>query len=522
MARYQEYPHSNKKYILIPIGIGLTIFAVIGGVAFYLIKGSPSSKYSQAVNTYNAGDYRSAAEQFAKLGDYMDSKQRSAESVIKMHYSDAMKAFQSGDYDKAKAEFEAAGQYENAEALAKESERASHYAKAVALTQSGDLDGAIKEYQTAQYKDSDEKIFDLYVAKGDKALDAKDYDKAIENYTTAGTFKDSEEPLLKCYYRMGEDYQSQNNLKDAASYFTKAGDYQDATDRLKAVYYTLGTDALSKNDYGNAADYLKLAAGYKDAASKGKEAFYNKGSQLQNSKDYENAAEFFKLAGEYKDSKARYSESMYNYGIALLKEGSSNDAMLVFESLGGYKLSKELLKVSTAEAYVKNNSISEAAATYKTVSKKTKVSGFDVQGRKSFVMAWNTLNRVSGAHAVATNSVEVRKYFYRGGRKFRQLWYFTGLNPNQGVAIRFAPNDDNTFNITGTVSWGRFTKFAYTQSNVRSEIHTSNFQFAHVKKYPSVIRLSGGAKLKYKNGLFIVTYSKYKGGAKYSSYITYR
>ena len=30
------------------------------------------------------------------------------------------------------------------------------------------------------------------------------------------------------------------------------------------------------------------------------------------------------------------------------------------------------------------------------------------------------------------------------------------------------------------------------------------------------------AKLKYKNGLFIVTYSKYKGGAKYSSYITYR
>ena len=33
---------------LIPIGIGLTIFAVIGGVAFYLIKGSPSSKYSSS------------------------------------------------------------------------------------------------------------------------------------------------------------------------------------------------------------------------------------------------------------------------------------------------------------------------------------------------------------------------------------------------------------------------------------------------------------------------------------------
>ena len=522
MARYQEFPHSNKKYILIPIGIGLTIFAIIGGVALYLIKGSPSSKYNQAINSYNAGDYKLAAEQFAKLGDYMDCKQRSAESIIKMHYSDAMKAFQSGDYDTAKTEFEAAGQYENAEALAKESVRASHYAKAVALTQSGDLDGAIKEYQTAQYKDYEEKIFDLYVAKGDKALDDKDYDKAIENYTTAGTFKASDEPLLKCYYRMGDDYQSQNNLKDAASYFAKAGDYQDAPDRLKAVYYTLGADALSKNDYDNAAEYLKLAVGYKDAASKGKEVFYNKGVQLQNSKDFKNAAEYFKLAGEFKDSKTRLNESTYNYGIALLNEGSSADAMLVFESLGGYKLSKELLKVSTAEAYVKTNNISEAAAIYKTVSKKTKVSGFNVQGRKSFVMAWNTLYKVSGIHAVATNTVEVKKYFYRGGRRYRQLWYFTGLNPNQGVAIKFAANDDNTFNITGTVTWGRFTKFAYVQSNVRSEIHTSNFQFAHVKKYPSVIKLSGGAKLKYKNGLFTVTYSKYKGGAKYYSHITYR
>ena len=522
MARYQEYPHSNKKYILIPLGIGLVIFSVIGAVAFYLINGSPSSKYSKALNAYNSGDYKSAAEQFEKLGGYMDSKKRSEESITKMHYSNAMNAFQSGDFDTAKAEFEAAGEYENAKALAQESVRAAHYAKAASLAQSGDLDGAVKEYQASQYKDFNEKIFDLYVAKGDKALDAKDYDKAIENYTTAGTFKDSNEPLLKGYYRMGEDYQSQNNFKEAASCFEKAGDYKDAADKLREVYYNLGSDALSKNDYGNAADYLKLAAGYKDASSKGKEAFYNKGIQLQDAKDYKNASEFFKLAGEYKDSKTRYNESTYSYGIALLKEGSGTDAMLVFESLGDYKLSKELLKVSTAESYVKANKISEAAAVYKTVSKKTKVSGFDVQRRKSFVTAWNTMIKVSGQHGVASNNVQVKKIYVNFGRRVRQVWYFVGLHSEQGIAIRYSVNDDNTFNVTGTVSWGRFTKFAKEQINVRSEIHVSNFQFAHVKKFPSVIKLSGGAKLKYKNGLFTVTYKKKKGGAKFSSKITYR
>ena len=115
--------------------------------------GSKTSKYNNAVNAYTAGNYEEAAKQFDKLGDYRDSKQRSAESLTRMHYENGKLAFASGDYDKAKEEYQAAGDYENAKLFAEESERASHYAKGESLGSSGDIDKAIEEFKKSEYKD---------------------------------------------------------------------------------------------------------------------------------------------------------------------------------------------------------------------------------------------------------------------------------------------------------------------------------------------------------------------------------
>ena len=53
------------------------------------------------------------------------------------------------------------------------------------------------------------------------------------------------------------------------------------------------------------------------------------------------------------------------------------------------------------------------------------------------------------------------------------------------------------------------------------EVHISRFQFAGIKKFPTTIKLSGGAKLKYKSGKFTVDYNKKSKGTHYQSNITY-
>ena len=506
------------KFVVIPLAIGIVLLAGFGGGAYYLMNGSKTSKYNQAVNLYTAGNYQEAAKQFEKLGDYRDSKKRSAEATTRMHFENGKNAFAAGDYEKAKEEYIAAGDYENSKLLAEECARAAHYAKGESLGAAGDLDKAIEEYKASGYKDFKEKIADLYSAKSDKAIADGNYDQAIEFAKNASDNKGTEEPVLVCFYKMGEDAQAKNDLKNAGSYFTSAKDYKDAPDKAKAVYYTMGTEALGKQDYENAAGYFKLAADYKDAASIAKEAFYLTATKRYNAKDYAAASEYFKLAGSYKDANSFYLASTYLNGLAQLKAKNFAEAADLFESCGSYKYSKDMVNVCIAEAAMANNKISEAMAAYKKVSAKAKISGFDIQGRKAFASRWYALDKVCHDYTVYYNHIIATK---KTGIRLKYL-YYKFIMPGQGMSIKYSVNSDGTFNITGAVGWGRVTKFSEDPKTVGSKVIVSNFQFAHVKKIPTSIKLSGGAKIKYKSGTWQLKFSKKSGKYKYASTISYR
>ena len=506
------------KFIVIPLGIGIVLLAGFGGAAYYLMNGSKTSKYNQAVNLYTAGKYQEAAQAFEKLGDYRDSKKRSAEAVTIMHFENGKYAFSTGDYEKAKEEYIAAGDYENAKLLAEECARAAHYAKGESLSASGDLDKAIEEFKTSGYKDFKEKVADLYTAKSDKAISDGNYDQAIEFAKNASDNKGTEEPVLGCFYKMGEDALAKNDLKNSGSYFTSAKDYKDAPERAKSVYYTMGNDALGKKDYENAAEYFKLAGDYKDAATIAKEAFYLTATKRYNNKEYAAASEYFKLAGSYKDANSFYLASSYLNGLALLKAKNYGEAAEIFESCGSYKFSKDMVNVCIAEAAMANNKIGEAMAAYKKVSAKAKISGFDIQGRKAFASRWYALDRICHDYTVYYNHIIATK---RTPGRLKYL-YYKFIMPGQGMSVKYSVNSDGTFNITGAVGWGRVTKFSENPSNVGSKVIVSNFQFAHVKKMPTSFKLSGGAKIKYKSGTWQLKFSKKSGKYKYASNISYR
>lgn len=504
----------NMKIPLIAAAVGIVLLA---GGAFYFMKGSSTAKYNEAINAYTAGDYASAAAQFEKLGDYRDSKQRSAEALIKMHYTNAQNFFASGEYEKAKEEFLVCGDYENAAALASESERAFHYAKGASLTASGDQDGAIKEYETSGYKDYKEKIAELYSAKAEKEVEAGNFDKALEFAKSASENKGTEEPVFSCYYKMGEVTFAKNDLNNAATYFVNAKDYKDAADKAKSIYYTLGTDALGKQDYENAANFLSLARDYKDTASIAKDAYYITGTKRYNEKNYAEAGKFFELAGEYKDSKALYQASFYNLGIAELKEGKYEEAIGHFELCGSYKYAKDLVNVCVGEAAIAAEEVYPAMDAYKKVSKKASVSGFNIQARKTFVTNWYNMDRICRDYNVSTNWVHAEK------RTSSHIYYyhFTSLAANQVVSLKYSVNSNGTFNLTGVASWARILNCPARREDIKMEVHISRFQFAGIKKFPSSIKLHGGAKLVYKNGKMNVTYKKKSGKTRFDSSIVY-
>ena len=505
------------KFIVIPLAIGIVLLAGFGGGAYYLMNGSKTSKYNQAVNLYTAGNYQEAAKQFEKLGDYRDSKQRTAEALTRMHFENGKYAFSTGDYEKAKEEYIAAGDYENSKMLAEECERAAHYAKAETLAASGDPDKAIEEYRKSGYKDFNDKVADLYTAKSDKAIADGNYDQAVEFAKAASDSKGSEEPVLGCYYKMGEAALAKNDLKNSGSYFTSAKDYKDAPEKAKSVYYTLGTEALGNKDYENAAGYFKLAGDYKDTATIAKEAFYITATNKYNSKDYAAAGEFFELAGDYKDAKSLYNASYYNLGTAELKAGKFEAAAEHFKLCGSYKYAKDLVNVCAGEEAIASQKIGKAMSAYNKVSKKASVSGFNIQARKTFVSNWYKMDNICRNYLVMTNWIHVEKRTYTQIRGYS----FTTIHPDQAISIKYSVNPNGTFNVTGAVSWARFLNCPASKANLKMDLHVSRFQFAGIKSFPSKIKLSGGAKLVYKNGRFTVKYNKKSGGAKYTSSITY-
>ena len=508
----------NMKIPLIAAAVGIVLLAGGAGGAFYFMKGSPTAKYNEAINAYTAGDYASAAQQFEKLGDYRDSKKRSTEAMTKLHYKNAQAFFSTGEYEKAKEEFLACGEYENAAALAEESDRAFHYAKGASLAASGDQDGAIKEYEASGYKDCKDKIAELYMAKADKAVEGGNYDQALEFAKKASDNKGSEEPVFICYYNMGEDAFNKKDLINAASYYVDAEEYKDARDKAKSIYYTLGKDALGKKDYENAATFFCLSKDYKDTASIAKEAFYITGKNRYNEKNYPAAGQFFELAGDYKDSKTLYQASYYNLGISELLAGKYDDAAEHFELCGSYKYAKDLVNVCIGESAIAANKLSTAMSAYKSVSKKASVSGFNIQARKAFITNWYRIDAICRDYLVSTNWVHVEK---RTSTQIRG-YSFTSLATNQVVSMKYSVNANGTFNVTGVASWARILNCPASKADVKMEVHISRFQFAGIKKLPTTIKLSGGAKLTYKNGIMHVNYNKKSGKTHYQSSIVYR
>ena len=107
----------NKKVASITFPIVCAIVAFIIVLNTVII---PNSKYADAVEMYNAGEYQEAIALFSELGDYKDAPQQVENAIKEEKYNEATEKHNAGEHQEAIALFSELGDYKNSKELFKE------------------------------------------------------------------------------------------------------------------------------------------------------------------------------------------------------------------------------------------------------------------------------------------------------------------------------------------------------------------------------------------------------------------
>ncbi len=106
------------------------------------------------------------------------------------------------------------------------------YKEAERLLAVGEYDKSISLFKNLNgYKDSFERVAQVYIIKGESLLLLNDYDEAIKAFENA----DESEKIKEAYYQKGLDLLAQQQFNDAYDAFAHADGYLDASERKKQI-----------------------------------------------------------------------------------------------------------------------------------------------------------------------------------------------------------------------------------------------------------------------------------------------
>lgn len=217
-----------------------------------------------------------------------------------------------------------------------------------------------------------------FLEQGNQALNAKQYDRAVELYTKAAA-ADPKDPFPE--FQVALIYNMQNRDRDAIPHYEAA---LKAEPGLYEAELNLGLTLLRVKDPTSALSYLESAAGKKPSASAesglaralartGKlaesEPHFRKAANLDSS--YKNAilelAELYETSGKKTEAIAIYREFPQNagaqehLGVLLASSGNDGDAIPALEAAVA-KSPTDANMVALAQAYLRNKQPEKAQA----------------------------------------------------------------------------------------------------------------------------------------------------------------
>lgn len=292
------------------------------------------AKYEAAQELLTREEYEAAAEAFAELGDYEDSKNQ----YKRARYNIALKHFDAEEYHEANAIFEELGDYKNSKKNAYTSflrARIIDFKQAKALYEAGEYEEAkamfeaLGNYEDAKKRaaEAEARIQEKLQAQAEaesyekavKLLEEKDYKAAYDAFIQAGPVEGSTEGMYQAVYGMAYEQV-----------------YADAQAALAN-----GENALAKLAFETLGDYLDSAEKAKaiavDKPMDKQEETYQKAHILRKLWKREEANALFAEVGDYKDAKDRVEIIAPQIDAIRLRDDATTDFSDVFTAPDGTK-----------------------------------------------------------------------------------------------------------------------------------------------------------------------------------------
>lgn len=292
------------------------------------------TRYLKAMSLFENRKYDEATEIFSTLGAYKDSK----DMLLKTKYYIADEAAASGNYDEAVSAFVSLGDYSDSA----ERVLALKYDHAVSLRESGDFSAAADEFEAlGGYSDCQEQTIACRYAYAQKLFDNKEFELAAKAFERLGNYSDSAEKVILVKYSAAGHYAENGEFEQACELYKELGDYSDCKMKLSEMKYLLAEQHLLEKEYDKAMALFEEIPTYSDAKERIKEAKYGKALALAEKEDFEGAIAVLEELGDHSDADIRLKEMKYSYAVQLAEEKDFEKAIRYFTQLGDYLDSAE-------------------------------------------------------------------------------------------------------------------------------------------------------------------------------------
>ncbi len=561
----REYKSGKKAYDAGDYAAAVTHFKAAGDYEDAKALAEESETiihYNNGKEALYKGDFDKAIEEFTASGDYNNSKVLLKDAENGSHYAKGVSLFKAGDFKGAVEEFSKTDGYSDSAVQIQK----CYFQMAEAAMAKNDIETAANYYKMAgDYEKAAEKSLELYYKSAESQLAAGNKENAAKLFMDAGDYKDAASRAKEIYYELGIAALDNQDYDRAADFLKLVGtSYKDAAAKGKEAFYQRGTSLLNAGDYAKAAEYLSLVPDYKDVKSllkklinklieeqdyenartlvahyTGDDAYkwsnYIEGVIAFKNGHYEAAVNGFSASKDLLDSKTRLRESRYELGGQLMAQGDFTQAKTVFQAIvrsyptstkkaskavsTDKKRAQDLVKACEAEIKYNKGDLTGAAKLYRTIGGKTKVNGYNVQRRATYVSAKSSYSYTKGEWKATSNNITVFYNSYYGYDYAPNR--VTALAGGQYINLDYIENADGTFNFKISVCYARYTDL-YTIQLIKLEKELNNqmtFPFAK-----GSVDMGDNTILTYKGGKFTLVFNvmSYDGAYTYNSTVVYK
>lgn len=230
------------------------LFTVCIGIGYISYVSQPNVKYKRAEEAVSKQNYDRAIDLYTDLGEYLDSADKLATTILLKHYFDGCELYESGEYDFAIEELEQAVQDENTQEMMNK----AYYGKAIELLESKNYVDAANAFKNSNwYGDSDEKILEI----GKMMVKDGDFDKALAVFDSGQNLQNNE----YTQYAQGMLNFQNKNYNEASMNFSKAGNLFDSEEKYKESSYQYAEEQIEGGNYENARKIYAQIQGYKNS-----------------------------------------------------------------------------------------------------------------------------------------------------------------------------------------------------------------------------------------------------------------